>query len=343
MYSIKILIYSLIWAYCLILALPNTSQANIHKKDSLPTKVSFLTPSPTLHKGRFWSLTATATTAYTATVIGLNQVWYAGYPRSNFHFFNDWNTWRQMDKMGHAYTAYFESKLVTDLYRWSGVDSINSAIIGAASGMIFQTTLEMLDAYSTQWGFSIGDVAFNTMGASLFLGQELFWKEQRIRMKLGFHRPQYATTPIQALNSSEYTSLDARARQLYGNSISSLLFKEYNGQTIWASVNIAAFLPQKPKYLPNWLNIAFGYGIENIFGAERNVWQNENGSTFMANPKDYPRLSQYYFSLDIDFERIKTNKRWLKTVFKFLNIFKFPFPTLELNSQGKFKVHALYF
>lgn len=339
----KILTRSIITSIALYFVTSNTLEANIHKKDSLPEKVTFFSPSKEFNKARFFTLTAGITTSYTATVIGLNQVWYSGYARSKFHFFNDWNGWRLMDKMGHAYTAYFESKWIADMYRWSGLDSINSAIIGASAGLLFQGTLEMLDAYSTEWGFSIGDVAFNTMGASLFLGQELFWKEQRIRLKMGFHRPKYSFQPIQAINSNEYSSLGDRANDLYGNSISSLLFKEYNGQTIWASVNIASFLPNKPKYLPAWLNVAVGYGIENIYGAERNSWTNKEGSIFVADPIAYPRMSQYYFSLDIDFERIKTNKAWLRTIFKILNVFKLPFPTLELNSQGKFRVHGLYF
>lgn len=338
----KILTYSIISCFILYFLNLNTLQANIHKKDSLPDKVGFFTPSPTFNKARFWTLTGSISTAYAATVVGLNQVWYANYPRSNFHFFNDWHGWRKMDKMGHAFTAYFESKLICDLYRWSGVDSSNSAIIGAGAGLIFQGSLEILDAYSTEWGFSIGDVAFNTLGASLFLAQELFWKEQRIRLKLGFHLPKYSSTPIKAINSDEYTTLADRAHSLYGSSVTSIL-KEYNGQTIWASVNIASFLNNKPKYLPSWLNVAVGYGIENIYGADHNWWTNKNGSIFVADPIQYPRLSQYYFSLDIDFERIKTNKKWLKTVFKILNVFKLPFPTLELNSKGDFRFRALYF
>ena len=45
----------------------------------------------------------------TATLIGLNQVWYADYPRSDFHFINDNAEWLQMDKVGHVFVILFRS------------------------------------------------------------------------------------------------------------------------------------------------------------------------------------------------------------------------------------------
>jgi hypothetical protein len=170
----------------------------------------------------------------------------------------------------------------------------------------------------------------------------MLWNEQRIVFKLSTHRPKYSTAPIQALNSSETSSLKERAGELYGNGFAELFFKEYNGQTIWASANIASFLPQKPKWIPAWLNVAVGYGIENVFGAERNKWYNENISVFEA-PSDVRRHSQVFVSLDVDFERIPTKSKALKSVFKLLNIFKVPFPTVEFNTLGQTKFRPFYF
>jgi hypothetical protein len=36
----------------------------------------------------------------TITLVGLNQLWYADYPRSNFHLLMTIE-WLQMDKVGH--------------------------------------------------------------------------------------------------------------------------------------------------------------------------------------------------------------------------------------------------
>jgi hypothetical protein len=51
---------------------------------------------------------------------------------------------------------------------------------------------------------------------------------------------------------------------------------------------------------------------------------------------------QYYLSLDLDFTAIPTRSRFLKTLFKVINIIKVPSPTLELSRKGV-KAHALYF
>jgi hypothetical protein len=96
--------------------------------------------------------------------IGLNSLWYKDYPRSNFHFFNDSKEWMQMDKCGHAFTAYqlgrnFYNTLIT-----SDSNRNRNIFLGGASGLIYLTSIEILDGKSTQWGFSKSDVVANTFG-----------------------------------------------------------------------------------------------------------------------------------------------------------------------------------
>ena len=67
---------------------------------------SFLKPSDTLNKKRLRTLAISEAAIGSAALIGLNQVWYADYPRSNFHFINDNAEWLQMDKVGHLYSSY---------------------------------------------------------------------------------------------------------------------------------------------------------------------------------------------------------------------------------------------
>lgn len=306
-------------------------------------KLSFFENAPSFNKVRFWSLTSVGVLGYTGVTIGLDQAWYANYPRGAFHTFNDWSGWRQMDKFGHAMTGYFESKWAGDLYYWAGLRKNEAAWVGFGTGLLFQTTLEVMDGFSEQWGFSWGDMGFNLIGSSLYLGQELLWKEQRIRLKMSTHPPKYSSAPIQANNSTAITSVKERAANLFGTSPPELLFKEYNGQTIWLSVNVASFLKSRPhNFPPAWINVAVGYGIENVFGAESNTWEDKTGNSFTV-PANYQRHSQFYLSLDVDFERIPTKHKWLKTIFGLLNIFKVPFPTLEINTLGQVKFHSFYF
>jgi hypothetical protein len=54
------------------------------------------------------------------------------------------------------------------------------------------------------------------------------------------------------------------------------------------------------------------------------------------------RLRQYYFSLDIDLNRIKTKSKTLKTIFSFVNLVKIPFPSIEYSKNG-LKFYPIYF
>ena len=47
--------------------------------------------------------------------------------------------------------------------------------MGFAYASLFQASFEVLDGYSAKWGFSIPDIAFNTVGAGLYTSQELLW------------------------------------------------------------------------------------------------------------------------------------------------------------------------
>jgi hypothetical protein len=46
--------------------------------------------------------------------------------------------------------------------------------------------------------------------------------------------------------------------------------------------------------------------------------------------------------LDVDWTRIKTRSKFLKTVLTAMTFIKLPFPALEYNSMGQFKAYLLY-
>ena len=43
---------------------------------------------------------------YGGSLIILSNTWYKNYPHTSFHTFNDAGEWLQVDKFGHAWTAY---------------------------------------------------------------------------------------------------------------------------------------------------------------------------------------------------------------------------------------------
>ena len=117
------------------------------------------------------------------------------------------------------------------------------------------------------------------------------------------------------------------------------MLKDYNAQTYWLSANIKSFFPNS-KW-PSWLNIAVGYGADGMFGGFENKWTDESGNE--VTRYDIPRVRQFYLAPDVDFTKIKTRSKFLRTTFELLNSFKFPAPTIMIDSKGKFKAYAIYF
>jgi hypothetical protein len=253
---------------------------------------SYLTPSDTLNKKRFnTALGFTAATYATFSVI-LYNTWYKKFDRSSFHFFNDVDEWKQMDKIGHTHTAYFQSALWYKGAKWTGHNEKKSIFTGMICGTLFQSTLEVMDGFSSKWGFSIPDMAANITGVSGFALQQHYWQDQRITLKVSSIPVSYSSEPILSESTSSTSSLSTRADQLFGANYFERFLKDYNAQTYWASINVHSFL-QKGNKWPAWLNIAVGYGAENMFGGFENRWS-DDGQNFIADDLIYPRYRQFY-------------------------------------------------
>ncbi len=295
----------------------------------------------TFNQKRFWFATGTAATVYTASVIGLSELWYSQYDRGKFHLFNDWKEWEGVDKAGHTYTTYFETTWAFEVFRWTGMKRKKAMWAAAGAGTLFQTTVEVLDGFSDKWGFSLGDVAFNTLGTGLFVFQELAWQEQRILIKVSSSHPKYPNYRITSDDGSSEMFLQQRVDDLYGISPVARFVKDYNAQNTWMSFNVASFLKNENRF-PKWLNVAVGYGADNMFGGFENQWIYEDKS-YTLSTTDFVRQRQFYLSFDVDLKRIKTKSKLLKALLGAFNVWKIPSPTLELNTQNGLKFHAIYF
>ncbi len=281
----------------------------------------FFQPSKTLDRQRVHLVAYTAAGLYPVSMYWLYTEWYKNYPQSSFHFFNDGNEWLQVDKAGHALTSYVVGKTCMRSLRWAGVDEKKSMWYGAGIGFTYQATIEVFDGFSSQWGFSVADIACNTLGSALLIGQEMAWKEQRIQLKFSWHSTDY----------SKY-----RPSQL-GSDFSESIIKDYNGQTYWVSVNPKSFMKQDSKF-PAWLSVTFGYGAEGMTGAAFNPG--------VADGKIIPsfeRYRQYYLAIDFDVARIKTKSRFLSGFFKLINFIHLPAPAIEFNTGHRSEFHPFYF
>ena len=290
-------------------------------KDTIKTNtVEVKRQTDSINHKRLTPVIISGTILYAGSMATLYNFWYKNYPQSHFHFFNDNNEYLQMDKIGHFTTSYYISKLSYNTLHWTGLSEKKSVLYGGMMGIGYLTVIEILDGFSSQWGFSPGDMTANTLGAGLFVGQQLAWKKQRIQLKWSYHQTLYA----------QYRP------DLFGKNPGEQWLKDYNGQTYWLSANIKSFLKKESKF-PAWLNLAIGYGAEGMTGAAYNsIFY--NGQTIPS----FKRYRQFYLSGDIDLGRIKTRSKTLHGILNALSFIKIPFPTLEF-SQGKIITRPLYF
>ncbi len=277
----------------------------------------FLKPSDSLNIPRRNAVVITEASLGTLTLVGLDQLWYADFPRTKFRTIDDSDEWLQMDKYGHVFSAYQLGRIGANTLAWSGVSKDDQLIYGATLGLGFLTAVEIFDGFSAEWGFSWSDMAANGLGAGLYVGQELLWDEQRISLKYSFHQTRFA---------------EQRPDKL-GDGLLEEMLKDYNGQTYWLSANVHSFF--KSSKIPKWINVAVGFGADGML-----TGRNEIVDNFMTSQS---RQRQFYLSLDVDFTRIQTGSKFLRTLFDVLNVIKVPFPALEFNSKNGLKLHYIYF
>ena len=268
-------------------------------QDSIPTKKRVILSSSIIGLG------------YASSLIALYDVWYAEFPKSTFHFYNDGSNWMQMDKFGHGFSGYLLSQKAGDLYRWSGVKK-SYPWIGFGIGMSYLGALEFMDAYNQGWGFSTYDVLANFSGGALYLSQELIFKKQLVLPKFSFFPSKYA----------------AYRPEVLGKNFPEQLLKDYNGQTYWFSFPIGGFAPSVKKM--NWLCLSLGYSVDQKLVGDQDAYL------------DFQASRQFLVSLDIDLTRLPIKNPTLKKVLAQLNMIKIPFSALMIQ-QGKFSFKPISF
>lgn len=266
----------------------------------------------TVNKKRLRLITLGGSVAYGVSLVGLSHLWYSDSESQSFQFFNDNAEWKQVDKVGHFFSAYYFSYGTSKALQWSSVDQRKADLIGSLVGFGLLLPIEIMDGFSDAYGASVGDLTANAAGSAFFLAQSQLWGEPRIHPKFSFHRTRYAK-----FRSS-----------LLGGDLSSEILKDYNGQTFWLSFDLDKFIR-----FPRWLNIAAGYGAEGMVHA-RDLQNVEAG---YARP-----YRQYYLSIDFDLTSIKSRSKAINTLLFVANMIKIPAPALEFSQKGV-KFHSLYF
>ncbi|WP_224996048.1 DUF2279 domain-containing protein [Cesiribacter sp. SM1] len=273
-----------------------------------------------LNKRKLHTAIATSAGFYAAGISYLRFVWYKDHERVPFHYYNDAAGYLQIDKFGHAWGAYLESYIGYHWLRSAGLSRNKSLVWGGGLGFILQAPIEVFDGMYEGWGFSWSDMAANAAGSGIVIGNELLFKEQLVKYKFSF-----APSPYRE-----------QAHGYLGDTALESLFLDYNAHTYWLSMPLKELLQQ--RRLPPWLNLAAGYSANGMYGE----FKNRSYYRGQAIPPA-ERYRQFLLSADVDWTRIPTNSRFLKTLFKGMVFIKLPFPALEVNSTGAFKLHGLYY
>lgn len=300
--------YRIIAFFSLLILSENIFAQKISEQGFLPASENF-------NHSRFNTVIISEAAVGTIVTIGLQYLWYKKYPKSRFHFFDDNDEWLQMDKMGHATTAYNISAIQYNLMRWSGVNRGTSEWIGGATGLAYLMLIEIMDGFSAQWGFSKGDMAADIFGSAFFTAQQALWKEQKIQMRFSFHESIFAK-----YNPGEL-----------GANFPQRLIKDYNAQSYWFSFNIHSFLNKRNNF-PRWINADFGYGADGMTGAVTNP-KEVNGNPIPT----FDRNRKFFFGMDGAFTKPGTIPfpSWI-------NIFRIPTPVIKLK-EHKIKFRPFYF
>jgi uncharacterized protein YfiM (DUF2279 family) len=264
-----------------------------------------------INRKKLKTFVAVAGTGYGLTLYGLNRLWYSDSERQSFRFFNDLPEWKQVDKLGHFYSSFYFSYGTSQALKGCGVSPKKSDMIGALTGFLILVPIEIFDGYSDAYGASTGDLIANAAGSSFFLTQKFLWKEVRLLPRFSFN----------------YTGFAKQRPNVLGDSRVSEIFKDYNGQTYWISADMDKFIS-----FPKWLNVAAGYGAQNMLNA-----RDSQNKALGLDP-----YRQYYLSLDLDLSAIRTRSKFLKTLFFLANTIKIPAPAVEFSRKG-IVFHPLHF
>lgn len=274
---------------------------------------SILPAQDSIPSGRkYWTSAGIAAGAGTSLWV-LNKAWYAQYEQESFHFFDDADEWLMMDKLGHGLTAYHVGQFGYHTFKWSGMKEKHALVFGGTLGFTYLTLVEVLDGFSSGWGFSWADAGGNAFGAGLYISQQALWKTQRIVPKFSAHHTSYAALRPEILGSDNWERI----------------LKDYNGQTYWLSFNLRSFF--QSSGVPHWLSLSLGYSADGMISGKP------------VHNMPFSRKREWLLSLDADLWRIPGIKDlWVGKLLRSFGFIKIPFPALRIAGKEVF-FEPLYF
>ncbi len=226
--------------------------------------------------------------------------------RTSFHFQEDLVYGLNVDKFGHFYGADLLAFVISKTLRWSNVPERTSVWLGSGGALLFQTYVEIEDGFST-WGFDRVDFASDVAGAAWPLLQYYYPFLHNLNMRLSYHP----------------SSLLGTTRGIGFRGQKHLMIDDYEGQTIWFSLNMHNTLPGAVgSAWPAFLELSYGYGVRDV-----------------GKPHPY---RVYYLAPDLDMTKIiPQTSSFLRTLSEALNFIHLPLPAFRFYPRPAF--YGIYF
>ncbi|MEN9609390.1 MAG: hypothetical protein RLZZ628_204 [Bacteroidota bacterium] len=247
----------------------------------------------------------------TSTYFLMKSLWWGDKP-TKFHF--DWNRdykyANNVDKLGHFMGGVWASDFYNSIFKTLTFNENESAwyAFGMAAGI--QMAIEVKDGLAPNWGFSLGDVTAGSLGGLLYVGRRHSEFLRQTDFKMSYW--QYST---------KYFDDRGWAHKAFDPD-------DYLNQTYWVSTSLRYLTREKIDWVPDWLNLAVGFGLE--------------AETWNRNGLGEGGRWEFYVAPDINLEKLfKPKKKFWKAVVHTINYVKVPMPTLQIGP--KVKAYGLYF
>jgi len=251
-----------------------------------------------LHYGRLAAVASLSAVSFGASYLMVfNESWWGNEPVP-FHFSNDFEYAKNIDKLGHFFSGVLLGEAFYDALRWTGVSEKSSYLLGGSLSSIAMIGVDVKDGYSS-WGYSTFDVVAGVLGGFYPMFKRYVDRNGIVDYKFSYY-----------INSQAYWD--------QGVDHGGVFVDDYCNQTHWLSLNVDRILPKKlAEYWPDWLSIAWGASVQ-----EQIFWPGY-GSDKASR--------EYYVALDYDWvgalkPQSESGKRWVR----YLNYIKLPAPAWRI-------------
>lgn len=241
-----------------------------------------------------------------------NTIW---KDKAEFKIIEDGQYALYADKAGHIFGSYIMSYAYTEFLSSAGISWELSNILGASIGLTYQTYIEVLDGYGSNFGFSPSDFYADIFGASFFLAQHYVPFLQNFT-------PKFMYIPADAHG-------ERKRRPHFA------FIDDYSSHTMWMSVNVHNILGEEyNQYWPKWLQLSFGYAVRNL--CDPNDPNFDCTDSYAVNGIVHGDR-KFIIALDYNLaELIPEVGAPFDWFVQSLNYVKFPSPAIEFGEETKF-------